>query len=144
MEPQEQFKVSINCPEHGCTLKPVDWTSNVSGKGGHVGRLVYDFMGNVILIQRMYLCTNSRHGHKMRATTPDIHNSLPRHIQEFFPAEIYQRCGITKTLSYFIHTQILERDNFLKISQGFASLIYRGYLQRRLICLSSRQGGVEV
>ena len=69
---QEQFKVFIKCPEHGCKLKPVDWASDVSGKGGQVARLVYDFMGNVILIQRIYLCTNGGHGHKMRATTPDI------------------------------------------------------------------------
>lgn len=146
--PQEQFKVFIKCPVHGCKLKPVDWTSDVSGKGGQVARLVYDFMENVIVIQRIYLCTNGGQGHKMRATTPDIHNSLPHSIQEFFPAEIYQRCGITKTLNFFIKTEILEGVNFLKISEGLASLNYRGYLQRRVIYMyqsaSNGDDGVQL
>ena len=82
----------------------------------------------------------------MRATTPDIHNSLPRNIQEFFPAEIYQRCGITKTLNHFIDTEILEGVNFLKISEGLASLNYRGYVQRRMIYQRSTNGhdGVQM
>ena len=109
-----------------------------------MARLIFDLMGNVILVQRIYLCTNSRRGHRMRAATPDIHNSLPRYVQEFFPTEIYQRCGITKTLIHFIDTEILEGVNFLKISEGIASLNYRGYLQRRLIYQSASNGDMIV
>lgn len=142
--PQEQFKVCIKCPEHKCELKPVDWTSDVCGEGGEMARLIFDLMGNVILVQRIYLCTNSRRGHRMRAATPDIHNSLPSYVQEFFPTEIYQRCGITKTLIHFIDTEILEGVNFLKISEGIASLNYRGYLQRRQIYQSASNGDMIV
>ena len=63
-----------------------------------------------------------------------------------FPAEIYQRCGITKALNHFIDTEILEGVNFLKISEGLASLNYREYVQRRLIYQSSSNGddGVQL
>ena len=74
--------------EHGIELQPYQWTSDVSGKGGEMARLIYDLMGNVILVQRIYLCANGRQRHKLRATTPDIHNVLPSYIKEYFPAVI--------------------------------------------------------
>lgn len=105
----------MKCPEHKCELEPVDWTIDVCEEGGEMARLIFDLMGNVILVQRIYLCTNSRRGHRLRAATPDIHNSLPSYFQQFFLAKIYQRCGITKTLIHFIDTEILGGMNFLEI-----------------------------
>ena len=135
--PQEQFGIVIQCPLHGHELRPYQWTSNVSGKGGEMARLVYDFMENVILVQRIYLCSNGRRRHWMRATTPDIHTALPSHIQESFPAVIFQRCSFTKTVVHYIDTEVERGVNFLKISEGLASLHYREYLRRRRIYLKA-------
>ena len=135
--PQEQFGIAIKCPEHGIKLQPYQWTSDVSGKGGEMARLIYDLMGNVILVQRIYLCANGRQRHKLRATTPDVHNVLPSYIREYFPAVIFQRCSVSKTVIQFIDTEIVKGVNFLKISEGLASLNYREYLQRRRIYSSA-------
>lgn len=135
--PQEQFGIAIKCPEHGNELRPYQWTSDVSGKGGEMARLIYDLMGNVILVQRIYLCANGRQRHKLRATTPDVHNVLPSYIKEYFPAVIFLRCSVSKTVIHFIDTEIAKGVNFLKISEGLASLNYREYLQRRRIYLSA-------
>ena len=104
--PQEEFGIVIQCPLHGHELRPYQWTSDISGKGGEMARLVYDLMENVILIQRIYLCSNGRRRHWMRATTPDIHTALPSHIQESFPAVIFQRCSFTKTVVHYIDTEV--------------------------------------
>ena len=39
--PQEQFGIVINCPEHGIELRPYQWTSDVSGKGGEMAIKAY-------------------------------------------------------------------------------------------------------
>ena len=135
--PQEQFGIGIKCPEHGNELRPYQWTNDVSGKGGETPRLIYDLMGNVILVQRIYLCANGRQRHKLRATTPDIHDVLPSYIKEYFPAVIFQRCSVSKMVIHFIDTEIVKGVNFLKISEGLASLNYREYLQRRRIYSSA-------
>ena len=136
--PQEQFGIAIKCPEHGNELRPYQWTNDVSGKGGETPRLISDVMGNVILVQRIYICANGRQRHKLRATTPDIHNVLPSYIKEYFPAVIFQRCSVSKMVIHFIDTEIVKGVNFLKISEGLASLNYREYLQRRRIYSSAR------
>ena len=61
-----------------------------------MARLVYALMENVILIQRIYLCSNGRRRHWMGATTPDIHTALPSHIQESFPAEFFKDVALQK------------------------------------------------
>ena len=81
-------------------------------------------MGNVILVQRIYLCANGRQRHKLRATTPDVHNVLPSYIREYFSVVIFQRCCVTKALIQFIDTEIVKGVNFLKVSEGLASLNY--------------------
>ena len=140
--PQEQFGIVINCPEHGIELRPYQWTSDISGKGGEMARLIYDLMGNVILVQRIYLCANGRQRHKLRATTPDVHNVLPSYIKEYFPVVIFQRCSVSKMLIQFIDTEIVKGVNFLKVSEGLTSLNYREYLQRRRIYSSACENAV--
>jgi len=77
-------------------------------------RLIYDLMGNVILVQRIYLCANGRRRHKLRATKPDIHNVLPSYIKEHYPAVIFQRCSVSKTVIQFIDTEIVRAEIFKK------------------------------
>ena len=53
--PQEQFGIVIKCPEHGIELRPYQWTSYISGKGGEMARLIYDLMGNVISKESIFV-----------------------------------------------------------------------------------------
>ena len=87
-------------------------------------------MRNVIFVQRIYVCASGRQRHKLRATTTDVHTVLPSCIKEYFPAVIFQRCSVSKMVIQFIHTEIVKGVNFLKVSEGLASLNYREYLQR--------------
>lgn len=131
--PQEQFQIRLRCPIHGKELRPYQWTRDVSGKQGESARLVFDFMGNVILVQRIYLCVQGRISHKLRSTTPDLHSTLPKHIQAFFSAELFQRCSFTKPLIQLIETELLKGVNFFQISDSLASLNLREYAQRNSV-----------
>ena len=110
-----------------------------------MARLIYDLMGNVILVQRIYLCANGRQRHKLRATTPDVHNVLPSynlHQRTFSCRNQFQRCSDSKTVIQFIDTEIVKGVNFLKVSEGLVSLNYRKYLQRRRIYSSTCENAV--
>lgn len=106
--PQEQFQIPMKCPLHGKELRPYQWTSDISGKQKENGRLIFDYMGNIILVQRIYLCVHGRMSHKLRSTTPDIQETLPKYFQEYFPAQLFLRCGFTKALINLIETDITK------------------------------------
>lgn len=57
--------------------------------------------------------------------------------KNIFPAVIFQRYNVSKTVIEFINTEIVKGVNFLKVSEGLASLNYREYLQRRRIYSSA-------
>ena len=78
--PKEQFQIALNCPLHGNDLQPNQWTRCVSGNGGEKARLIFNFMEDIVLVQRIYRCGTDRQGHKLRATMPDVHSLLPGYI----------------------------------------------------------------
>lgn len=134
--PCEQFAdLKIECPAHnGVMLKPWQWAKDVRNKQrGKVPRMVYDLYGNVILIQKIYVCVRGRSCHKLMPTTPDVHHRLPKVITEYFPLVLTERSGYTKSLLDFIEVQLFEGVNFLKISEGIASLNIREFCRRRQI-----------
>lgn len=134
--PQEHFGFEIKCPIHGTSLRPLKWTNTVSGKKDNSeARLIYDIQGNVILVQRLYQCTNGRAWHKLRSTSPDVLKILPGAIQAFFPVEIFQRSGCSRRLLQYIETQIVQGVSFLKISEGLAHLNLQEFCRLRNIYL---------
>lgn len=135
--PQEHFGVQMKCPVHGNNLRPLKWTNTVSGKKDHDARLVYDIQGNIILVQRIYYCVRGRISHSLRSTSLDVLNSLPGSIQAYFPLELFQRSGCTKNLLQYIETQVLQGVNFLKISEGLASLNFQAFCRQRQIYLAA-------
>lgn len=48
--------LEIKCLLHNCPLKPGTFTDEVEKKSANNPRVVYDLRGNLLLIQRMYLC----------------------------------------------------------------------------------------
>ena len=109
----------------------------MSGKKDHDARLVYDIQGNIILVQRIYYCVRGRISHSLRSTTLDVLNSLPCSIQAYFPVELFQRSGCTKNLLQYIETQVFQGVNFLKISEGLASLNFQAFCRQRQIYLAA-------
>ena len=82
--------------------------------------------------------------HKLRSTTPDIHETLPKYIQEYFPAQLFLRCGFTKALINLIETDITKGVNFFQISEGLASLNFREFSRRNRIYASATLNSTAV
>ena len=60
--PQEQFPgvCMLNCPTHKeVSLKPWKWTNCLSESNSRRPRLIHDLFGNVLLVQRIYLCSQN-------------------------------------------------------------------------------------
>ena len=62
---------------------------------------------------------------------------MPCSIQAYFPIELSQRSGCTKNLLQYIETQVLQGGNFLKISEGLASLNFQAFCRQRLVYLTA-------
>lgn len=120
--PQEQFNCKIVCPVHKSPLRPWQWHKDLTNKKGKRPRMVYDLFGNILLVQRIYSCILGRKVHKIQAATPDLMHILPSSIQVSFPIHLFQRSGCTKQLMHYVVNAIRQGVNFLKISEGIASL----------------------
>ena len=120
--PKEQYNCHINCPVHNTPMKPWQWTSDLSGKKGKRPRLIYDLFGNIILVQRLYICIRGRKTHKVTATSPDLMSTLPAWLQNTFPIRLFQRSGCSKKLLEYVTSAVTQGVNFLKISENIACL----------------------
>ena len=127
--PCEQLELKVECPLHKrVMLKPWQWARDVCTKQkGKSARLVYDLYSNVVLVQRIYVCVRGRLCHKLMSATPDVMNSLPKVVQEYFPFFLTEKSGYTKTLADYTEAQLLQGINFLKISECIASLSIREF-----------------
>ena len=113
----------MKCPIHtDVVLRPWQWTKNLNGNKEKRPRLIYDLFGNIILVQRIYLCAQGRNTHKLFAASPDLLNGLPETVREVFPVKLYQRSGCSKRLILYIKNSITQGVNFLKISEGIGAL----------------------
>ena len=123
----------MECPLHKrVVLKPWQWAKDVCKRQkGKCARLVYDLHGNVVLVQRIYVCVRGRLCHKLMSATPDVMNTLPKVIEEYFPSLLTEKSGYTKTLADYTKAQLLQGVNFLKISEGIASLSIREFCRRK-------------
>ena len=126
--------VKLECPVHKkAILKPWQWAKEVCKKQKQkTARLVYNLHGNVLLVQRIYVCVKGRLCHKLMSATPDVMNTLPKILQEYFPFVLRGKSGYTKTLADFIEVQLKQGVNSLKISEGIASLAIREFCKEPL------------
>ena len=85
-------------------------------------KLIYDLFGNVLLVQRVYLCTHGRKVHRITASSPDLMKLLPQVIQAKFPVVLFKRSACTKKSLMFIVNAVYDGLNFLKISENIAGL----------------------
>ena len=131
--PCQHFEFKVECPLHkGVKLKPWQWTKDVYKKQKRKSaRLAHDLHGNVVLVQRIYVCVRGRLCYKLMSATPDVMNALPNILQEYFPFILTEKSGYTKTLADYTEAQLLQGVNFLKISEGIASLSIREFCRQK-------------
>lgn len=65
--------------------------------------------------------------------TPDIWNSMPKVVQEYFLLVLTERSGYTKIMYDIIETELLQGVNFMKISEGITSLNIREFIREKQI-----------
>ena len=142
--PQEQFLgCTLRCPVHKCTLQPWKFTSE-AGTKDRKPRLIFDLFGNVLLVQRIYLCKIKGHAHKIVASSYDLMLTLPRYIQIFFPITVYTRSGCTNQILDYINSNIVRGVNFAKISEAVAELNLRHFSRRGLVYNAALEEGLVV
>ena len=131
--PQEQYPAvcMLKCPMHkDVSLKPWKWTNCLGESNSRRPRLIHDLFGNILLIQRIYLCSQNRKTHKIYGSSPDLLKMLPESIRELFPIQLFQRSGCSKRLLLYIKNQIIQGVNFLKISEGIAALNHEEFMRQ--------------
>ena len=120
------------------------WTDVVSKKSYLNPRMVYDLKGNIVLVQRYYICNYEGFDKQCRYLSGSevIMKCLPKSISSLFPIKKYHKFCCTIDLINLVETLVLEGCNFLKISEIVANLNFREFSKRNqyfLSCLSSIQ-----
>ena len=85
--PHERYSAICKpkCPTHKhVALTPWQWTTSLDSDKGKRPRLIYDLFGNILLVQRIYLCCQGRKTHKIFASSPDLLAMLPATVKEIF------------------------------------------------------------
>lgn len=138
--PQEQFpEFKLLCPVHKCHLESKTFTSEIE-RQDKMPRIIFDLFGNVLLVQRVYMCNMRGHPHKIVASSNDILSSLPDHIRNIFPILLFPRSGCTKEVLNYINTNVVRGMNFAKISESIAELNFQHFCRRGMIYNSAREG----
>lgn len=134
--PIDHYRVVIMCPEHGCALKAGGFTDEVEKKSPRNPRIAYDIQGNVLIIQRHYICCHKGISHRYLSASGAIMERIP-HLYSIgcFPLVMFHRSACTKELVDFLETGLLQGVNFIKICEGIAALNFNDY-QRRMKCFS--------
>lgn len=140
--PQEQFGCNIICPVHKSPLRPWQWhTDLVTGNKEKRPRMVYDLFGNILSVQRIYICIQGRKSHKIQAASPDLMSFLPSSIRVSFPVYLFQRSRCSKKLMQYVINAIKQGVNFLKISEGIASLNHEEHTRIGSVFDTAREEG---
>ena len=141
--PAEHFKIQLWCPAHGASMTGKQWTDVVSKKSYLNPRMVYDLKGNIVLVQRYYICNYKGFDKQCRYLSGSevIMECLPKSVSSLFPIKKYHKSCCTIDLINLKETLVLEGCNFL-ISEIVANLNLREFSRRNqcfLSCLSSIQ-----
>ena len=97
--------LTINCPLHNCPLRVGKWTDVLYGAWADCSnlQLVYDFHGNLVLVQVYYdsserLPGQEKNGHWYLSTSNEILQLLPSSVANMFPVIMQQQCAFTMCL----------------------------------------------
>ena len=134
--PMQHYGLNILCPLHKLPLSAGFFTDELQKKGPRNPRLVYDLRGNVLLIQRLYICPNGGMKHKYFSGSLSILENIPKlYGLSCFPIVMFHKSSCTKQLVDFVETQILQGINFLAMCEGIAGLNFKEFSER-MTCYS--------
>lgn len=121
--------MEIECPLHKCILRCGRLTTELRKLSGSNPRLVYDIGGNIILVQRNYLCSgdDKYQRHQYMSASPDIINTLVPSVLQCFPVQLEYQSGYTRDLLGFLLVSVQQGQTFLQVSETLLSLNYRKY-----------------
>lgn len=131
--PMQHYISALNilCPLHKLPLSAGFFTDELRKKGPRNPRLVYDLRGNVLLVQRLYMCANGGMKHKYFSASLSILKNMPKlYGLGCFPIVMFHKSSCTKQLVHFVETQILQGINFLSICEGIAGLNFKEFSER--------------
>ena len=130
--PTDHYGVEVMCPEHGCFLKTGCFTDEVEMKSPRNPRIGYDLFGNVLVIQRHYICCHKGISRRYLSASGAIMKAIPQMYSiGCFPLVMFHWSTCTKKLVDFLETQLLQGVNFIKICEGIAAINFNDY-QRRM------------
>ena len=100
--------------------------------------MVYDLNGNMVLVQRYYICNREGFDRQCRCLSGSevIMECLLKSIPSLLPIEKYHKSCCTIDLINLVETLVLECSNFLKISGIVANLNLRVFSKRNQCFLS--------
>lgn len=137
--PMQHYGLDILCPLHNLPLSAGFFTDELQKKGPRNPRLVYDLRGNVLLIQRLYMCTHGGMKHKYFSASLSILDKIPKlYGIGCFPIVMFHKSSCTKQLVDFVETQILQGVNLYVICEGNAGLNFKEFSER-MACFSLSQ-----
>lgn len=129
--PITHWKIEVKCPLHGCQLTPRTFTDVVDKTSPKNPRLVYDLRGNVLMVQRIYLCRHKEKPHRYLSGSETILRSIPSlYSHACFPILMLYRSACSKNLVDHLETQILQGVSFLKTCEGLAAINFKEFSHR--------------
>ena len=93
-------------------------------------RLGYDLRGNILIIQRYYVCRQKGAAHRYLSASTAVLEGLPPLYANCFPLIMYRRTACTKELVDFVETQMIQEVSFFKICEALAALNFKDYCSR--------------
>lgn len=100
---------------------------------------MYNLHGNVVLVQRIYVCVRGRLCHKLMSATLEVMNTLPKVIQEYFPFFLTEKKRLYKNFSGLHRSTVITGSELSQNQRGHCFSFYQRILQtKRTFCSSDR------
>ena len=123
----DHYGLEVMCPVH--VLKTGCFTDEVEKKSPRNPRIAYDLFGNVLVIQRHYICCHKGISHRYFSASGAIMKAIPQMYSiGCFPLVMFHRSTCAKKLVDVLETQLLQGLNFIKICERIAAINFNDYI----------------
>lgn len=122
--PLQHNTVRIQCPVYCLQLTFHRWTSHVLSDNSYNLRLVYDFDGNIVLVQASFVCSG---GNRFLSASKEILDVLPSQVKDSFPFRISHRSARSNRLVDYFITSLTMGQRFLDITESILNIKYRAF-----------------
>lgn len=127
--PLEQHDKNTKCIQHNLKLIGRGWKSVVEKKNKNNPRLLYCVSNNIILIQRLYVCSSDC---SFLSASKDFMNMLDEEIEQLFHFKMYHRSAFSYPLIDLVFQMISQGNSFKQIAQMIANLRLTNFQSNQL------------